>query len=104
MDFQNSDSQKIQLTFAINFISPKYSEEERVMHSSGNNIKFIPYSDAGNGDKNRDLSLDEYLNKIKPHLGNITIDFQNSDVWKIQLPVAVNFISPNDSKKKRVTH
>ena len=74
------------------------------MHSSGNNIKFIPYSDAGNGDKNRDLSLDEYLNKIKPHLGNITIDFQNSDVWKIQLPVAVNFISPNDSKKKRVTH
>ena len=32
-----------------------------------------------NGDKNRNLSLDEYLNKIRPYLRNITIDLQNSD-------------------------
>ena len=32
-----------------------------------------------NGDKNRNLSLDEYLNKIRPYLGNIIIDLQNSD-------------------------
>ena len=29
--------------------------------------------------KNRDLSLDEYLNKTKPYLRNIIIDLQNSD-------------------------
>ena len=38
-----------------------------------------------NGDKNRTLSLDEYLNKTKPYLRNIIIDLQNSGTWKIQL-------------------
>ena len=32
-----------------------------------------------NGDKNRNLSLDEYLHKIKPYLRNIIIDLQNSE-------------------------
>ena len=36
-----------------------------------------------NGDKNRNLSLDEYLNKIKPYLKDIIIDIQSSDIWKI---------------------
>ena len=31
---------------AINFISSKDSEEERVMQSSSGNIKSIPYNDA----------------------------------------------------------
>ena len=43
---QTSDAWKIQLTIAINFISSKDTEEERVMHPSSNNIKLIPYSDA----------------------------------------------------------
>ena len=46
IDLQNSDTWKIQLTIAINFISSKDGEEERVMHSSGGNIKFTPYNDA----------------------------------------------------------
>ena len=46
IDFQNSDTWKIQLTIAINFISLKDGEEERVMHSSSDNIKFTTYSDA----------------------------------------------------------
>ena len=33
---------KLQLTIAINFISSKNVEEERVMHSKSNNIEFIP--------------------------------------------------------------
>ena len=37
----NSGTWKIQLKIAINF-----SEEEPVMHSSSNNIKLTPYSDA----------------------------------------------------------
>ena len=35
-----------------------------------------------NGDKNRNLSLDEYLNKIETYLRNIIIDLQNYDTWK----------------------
>ena len=46
INLQNSDAWKIQLTIAINFLSSKYVEEERVFHSNSGNIKFTPCSDA----------------------------------------------------------
>ena len=46
IDTQNSDTWKIQLTTAINFTSSKDAEEERVMHSRSNNIKFKSYTNA----------------------------------------------------------
>ena len=45
-DFQNSDTWKNQLTIAINVISLKQAEEEHVMHSGKNNIKFTSFNDA----------------------------------------------------------
>ena len=42
----NSDTWKIQLTIAMNIISSKDTEEERVMHWNSDNIKFTPYSGA----------------------------------------------------------
>ena len=32
--------------------------------------------------KNRNLSLDEYVNKIEPYLMNIIIDLQSSNIWE----------------------
>ena len=46
IDLQESDTWKIQLTIAINFISSKDVAEERVMHSDSGNIKFKSYNDA----------------------------------------------------------
>ena len=46
IDLQNSNTQKIQLTIAIDFISSKYAVKERVMHSKCDNTKFISYHDA----------------------------------------------------------
>ena len=43
---QKSDTYKIQLTIAINFISSKDVDKERVMHSKSNDIEFIPYDNA----------------------------------------------------------
>ena len=40
--------------------------------------------------KNRNLSLDEYLNIIETYLRNIITDLQNYDTWTIQL---INLIS-----------
>ena len=45
-DLQNSDTSRIQLTIEINFITSKDAEEERLMHSTSNNINFSPYSDV----------------------------------------------------------
>ena len=50
------------------------------------------------------MSPDEYLSKIKPYLGNIIIDLQNSDTWNIQLTIAINFISSKDAEEERVIH
>ena len=46
IDLQEADTWKIQLKIAINYISSKDVEEERVMHSKSNNIKFTSYDDA----------------------------------------------------------
>ena len=54
-----------------------------------------------NGDKSRNLSLDEYLNKIELYLRNIIIDLENFDTWKIQLTIAINFISSKYVEEER---
>ena len=38
------------------------------------------------------LSLYEFVNKIKPYVRNVIIGLQNSDTWKIHLTIAINFI------------
>ena len=49
-----------------------------------------------------ETSLEEYLNKTESYLGNIIIDPQNSDTWKFQLTIAINFISSKDVEEERV--
>ena len=66
------------------------------------NNSYIEYE--SNDDKNRNLSLDEYLSKTKPYLPNIIIDLQNSDLWKIQLTIAINFISSKHVEEELVVH
>ena len=44
INLQNSDTWKIQLTIAINFIPSKDIEEECVMHLNSDNIKFTSYN------------------------------------------------------------
>ena len=54
-----------------------YYKSKRVGSFWNNN--YIEYE--SNGDENSNVSLDEYLNKIKPYLRNIIIDLRNSDTW-----------------------
>ena len=46
IDLQKSGTWKIQLNVASNFISSKDVDEERVMHSKGNNTEFMTYVNA----------------------------------------------------------
>ena len=46
-----------------------------------------------NGDKNKDLSVKEYLKKIKPNLKDVIANPQNSCTWEVQLIIGVDFIS-----------
>ena len=46
-NLKNSDSWKTQLTVAINFISSKNNDEDRVMHSKSDNIEIMINDKAG---------------------------------------------------------
>ena len=54
-----------------------------------------------NGGKDKTLSVGEYLDKIRQYLSNIINDLKSQWEWKIQLTIAINFISSKDSKGTR---
>ena len=77
-----------------------YYKPKRASNFWNNN--YVEYESSC--DENSDLSLNVYLNKIKPYFRDLAIDLQNSDTWKIQLTIAINFIYPKDTEEKRVIH
>ena len=56
------------------------------------------------GDRNKTLSVEEYLNKIRSYLKDLINNLKKSDTWKIQLTVANNFISSIDNDEEHVMH
>ena len=57
-----------------------------------------------NGNRNKNLSIKEYLNEIKRYSKEIITDLQKSDTWKYQLTMAINFISSKDNDEEQVMH
>ena len=58
----------------------------------------------GNGDRNKTLSVKKNLDKIRPYLKYIINNVKNSDTWKIQLTIAINFISSIDNDEELAMH
>ena len=71
-----------------------------------NNFWSNNYSEYNsNCDRNKTLSVEEYLDKVRPYLKYIINDLKQSDTWKIQLTITLNFISSkDDNDEERVTH
>ena len=58
-----------------------------------------------NGDKDKILTLKEYLNMIRPYLVDMINDHKNKSEWKIQLTAIINFISSKpDSEGTRTLY
>ena len=66
-----------------------YYKPARVSKFWSNN--YIEYE--SNGDRNKRLSVEEYLNKIRPYLKDIINNLKKYDTWKIELTLANNFVS-----------
>ena len=62
---------------------------------------YIEYE--SNADRNKMLSIEEYLNKIRLYLRDIINDLKRHDAWKIQLTIAINFM-PSKDNDERVMH
>ena len=76
-----------------------YYKPEKVGNFWCNN--YIEYE--SNGDSNKALSIEVYLNEVRPYLKDIINDLEKSDTWKFQL-TAIKFISSKDNVKEHVIH
>ena len=50
------------------------------------------------------LSIEEYINEIRPYLSDIINDYKIQGEWKIQLTIAINFMSSKDSNETSTMH
>ena len=90
-----------------------------IIIKSAFNNNYIQYESKG--DKGKNLPIKKYLNMIRPYLrdiindhkayglvryhsGNKTLAEETPSKWKIQLRMAINFISSKDSEETRTMH
>ena len=67
------------------------------------NNNYIQYESKG--DKDKILTVNEYLDIIRPYLVDIINYHKTQSKWKIQLTMAINFISSKpDSDETRIMH
>ena len=69
-----------------------YYKPVKVNNFQTNN--FIEYKSKGD---RKTISLEEYVIKIRPHLKYIINKLKKTDVWNIQLTIAINFVSSKDN-------
>ena len=58
---------------------------------------YIEYE--SNSDRNKTLSVEEYLSKARPYLKDIINDLRKHGAWKIQSMTAINFMSSKYNDK-----
>ena len=63
--------------------------------------QFIEYESSSGG---KTLSVEECLNKIRPHLKDIKNNIEKTGTWKFKLTITNNFISFIDNDEERVMH
>ena len=59
---------------------------------------------ASNGDKDGLLYVFEYLEKIKPYLGDLIAFYNTKGEWKIRLSMQITFISYTDANQVELMH
>ena len=70
--------------------------------TSSFNNNYVEYRRDGNEDKN--LSIKEYLDEIRPYLSDIINEHKNKDEWKMHINMSINFISSKDSNEVRTMY
>ena len=57
-----------------------------------------------NGNKYKNLLIDDYLDKVKPYLNDLIDNHGTQGEWKIQLTMVINFISSKDFEETGTMH
>ena len=84
-------------------LSDKEDYYKPIILNSAFNDNYIQYESKG--DKDKILTIIEYLNMIRPYLVDMINDHKTQSEWKIQLTAEINFISSKpDSDETRIMH
>ena len=63
---------------------------------------YIEYESEGN--KNKMLSIEEYLIKIRTYMSTMINYLKTQDEWKSQLTIVMNFFPSKDNNETRTMH
>ena len=85
-----------------NIFKPKENNYKPVRIGNAFSISYVEYK--SNGDKDKTLSIKDYLDEIKPYLSDIINDHKTQGEWKIHLTVAINLFSSKDSEEIHTMH
>ena len=87
------------------FFNRLHDEENYYKPVRISNISSKNYiENESSSDINKTLSVEEYLNKIRPYLKDIINNIKKSDTWKIQLTITNKLISTIDNDEELVMH
>ena len=103
----NNDLQKLNkyqdnITHGLDYIFNEEDYYKPTVVKSAFDGNYVLYESRG--DKDANLALYEYFDKIKPHLKDMIDDYKSKDEWKIQITVRIIFISFIDRNETQVMH
>ena len=85
-----------------NLFKPKEDNYKPVRIGNAFSSNYI--ESKSSGDKDKTLSIKDYLDDIKPYLSDIINDHKTKGEWKIHVTMAINLFSSKDSEEIRTTH
>ena len=98
---ENYEADKILRDLYFTFDPEKdHYEPKKTVDAFNNN--YIQYESIG--DKDKTLTIKEYLDMIRPYLSNMINDHKTQGEWKIHLIIAIKFISSKDSTETHTMH
>ena len=69
-----------------------------------NKKKKDKYETASNLNKNKAITIEKYLGKIRLYLKIIINNLKKSSTWKVQLTIVISFMSSKDVEEKHLIH
>ena len=89
-------------TIQKNLFKPKKDSYKPIRIDNAFSSNYIEYK--SNGDKDKTLSIKDYLDEIKPYLSDMINNHKTQGEWKIHLTMVINFFSFKDSEEIRTMH
>ena len=104
-DLKNLQKYQDNITYGLDYLFNEVNEEDyyepKEIKSAFDGSYVLHES---RGDKDANLALYEYFEKIKPYLKDMIDDYKSKGEWKIQITMRIIFISFIDKNETQVMH